>query len=82
MQASIVDLRYRMKDVIRALDKNQSVTVLYRGKVKATIVPVAMPKAQPTCLHPFFGMYRADEEIGAELETVKVIMDKLRKSRY
>ena len=80
MQASIVDLRYRMKDVIRALDKNQSVTVLYRGKVKATIVPIAMPKAESARLHPFFGMYRASA--GAELETVEVVMDKLRKGLY
>jgi len=36
MNATIVDLRYRMKDVLRAIDRGETVTVLYRGKVKAT----------------------------------------------
>lgn len=39
MRASVVDLRYRMKDVLRALDRNEEVTVTYRGKVKGVIVP-------------------------------------------
>ena len=32
MDASIVHLRYRMKDVLRAIDRGETVTVLYRGK--------------------------------------------------
>lgn len=39
MQVSIVDLRYRMKSVLRAVDRGESVTVLYRGKEKARLVP-------------------------------------------
>jgi prevent-host-death family protein len=41
MNASIVDLRYRMKDVLKALDRGEPVTVLYRGKEKARLVPIA-----------------------------------------
>ena len=29
MKASIVDLRYRMKDVLRAIDRGETVTVTY-----------------------------------------------------
>ena len=35
MKATIVDLRYRMKDVLRAIDRGEIVTVLYCGKEKA-----------------------------------------------
>lgn len=35
MKVSILDLRRRMKDVLRALDRNESVTIYYRGNEKA-----------------------------------------------
>ena len=41
MEASIVDLRYKMNDVLKALDRKEEVTVLYRGTVKGKIIPVA-----------------------------------------
>ncbi len=83
MQANIVDLRYRMKDVIQALDKNQRVTILYRGKVKATIVPASVRKSESVRTNPFFGMYRADldpksKSEKSDIEAVDVLMDKLR----
>ena len=40
MKATIVDLRYRMKDVLRAIDRGEAVTVLYRGKEKAKLMPI------------------------------------------
>jgi len=44
MKASIVDLRYRMKDVLGALDRGETVTVLYRGKPRAKIVPISQKR--------------------------------------
>ena len=41
MKATIVDLRYRMKDVLRALDRREDVSILYHGKLKGTIRPNA-----------------------------------------
>jgi len=41
MKASVVDLRYKMNDVLKALDRKEEVTILYRGKVKGKILPVA-----------------------------------------
>jgi len=35
MRASIVDLRYHMKDVLGVLDRGETVIVLHRGKEKA-----------------------------------------------
>ena len=41
MNATIVDLRYKMKHVLRAIDRGETVTVLYRGKERARLTPVA-----------------------------------------
>ena len=35
MKASIVDLRYRMNDVLKALERSEDVDILYHGRVWA-----------------------------------------------
>jgi antitoxin (DNA-binding transcriptional repressor) of toxin-antitoxin stability system len=65
MKASIVDLRYRMKDVLRAIDRGETVTVLYRGKEKAKLVPIdSRPEkvAKPSD-HPARGMWKDREDM-------------------
>jgi len=56
MKASIVDLRYKTNEILKALDRNESVTVLYHGKVKGVIKPVREKKLTKIKEHPFFGM--------------------------
>lgn len=56
MKATIVDLRYKMNDVLKALDRNEKVTVLYRGKVKGVLIPSGPKKQMKITDHPFFGM--------------------------
>jgi hypothetical protein len=56
MKATIVDLRYKMNDVLKALDRNEKVTVLYRGKVKGVLIPSGKKKLMKIADHPFFGM--------------------------
>ena len=34
MKASVVDLRYRINDILKAIDRNEEVTILYHGKIK------------------------------------------------
>ena len=41
MKATIADLRYRMKDVLSAVERGESVTVLHRGQPKARLLPIA-----------------------------------------
>ena len=76
MEASIIDLRYKMKDVLEALDRREAVKILYHGKVKGTIVPVSGGQKARMTDHPFFGMRRDEEESVAE------IIERLRKGRY
>jgi len=76
MKASIVDLRYKTKEILRALERNETVTVLYHGKVKGIIKPAG--KQPPTSVkdHPFFAMHRDAEE------SVQDQLDRLRKPRH
>jgi antitoxin (DNA-binding transcriptional repressor) of toxin-antitoxin stability system len=79
MKASILDLRRRMRDVLRALDQNETVTILYRGKPKGVLHPMqdgSRPHVQVT-EHPVFGMW-ADRE---DLEDVSGAVDRLRQGR-
>jgi hypothetical protein len=62
MKASIVDLRYKTNDILKALDRNASVTVLYHGKIKGVIKPVREKSVLNIKDHPFFGMYRESEK--------------------
>lgn len=77
MKATVVDLRYKMNDIMKALDRNEEVTILYRGKVKGTLVPSSMKTDMRMTEHPFFGMF--SEEIQ---KTVADEMDDLRRARY
>lgn len=76
MEATIVDLRYKMNDVLKALERNEKVSVKYRGKIKGIIFPKQDLKQMAVNEHPFFGMIKNDEE------TVEQVMKKLRGSRY
>ncbi len=60
MQASIVDLRRRMKDILRALERNETVTILHRGKPKGLLIPLRAKRAQMASAaeHPAVGIWR------------------------
>ena len=77
MKATIVDLRYKMNDILKALARNEKVTVLCRGKVKGVIVPVSQKKDMSITEHPFFGMSAQDSE-----KSVLDELNDLRRSRY
>ena len=80
MKATFLDLRKRSKDIVRALDRNQSVTLFYRGKAKGVIVPTSSPpcKAASIADHRAFGMWRDR----ADLKDVHGVVAKLRKARH
>ena len=77
MEASVVDLRYHMKEVLQALDRNEEVKVLHRGTLKGTIVPAKTEKKRILVQdHPLFGSQCKSQK------TVDDIMDELRGPRY
>lgn len=75
MKASVVDLRYKMKDVLAALERREEIKILYHGRVKGTIVPAAGSRKIKMADHPFFGMNQKD------VEGIPEIMSALRKGR-
>ena len=77
MKASVVDLRYKMNDVLKALDRNEKVTVLYRGKVKGILISPEKKKHLKIIDHPFFGMSAQDTD-----KSVSDKLNDLRKPRY
>lgn len=76
MKASVIELRSKMSQIIKALDRNESITILYHGKVKGTLVPVNETVACKVAEHPFFGMHRE------EAESVHEVMATLRGGRF
>jgi len=78
MEASIIDLRYKMKEVLKALDRNENVTITYHGKIKGVIQPVSPNKDSSNLKvseHPFFG------SLPETKQTVEEIMENLRSGR-
>ena len=79
MEASILDLRRRMADVLRALDRNESVQILHRGRQRAILIPTGPPRGQmrPVSSLPAFGMWNDHKA----LHDVPAHVRKLRRSR-
>lgn len=75
MKATVVDLRYRMNDILKALDRNEDVNILYHGKLKGVIRAGTPHAARRVAEHPFFNMRQSKESVEQEV-------DKLRGGRY
>lgn len=79
MKASVLDLRRRPREVLRALERNETVTLLYRGKEKGVIHPAGAPRpgAGRVAEHPAFGIWRDR----ADLVDVSSVVRNLRRGR-
>ncbi len=75
MKASVVDLRYRMNEILKAIDRNEEVTILYHGKVKGVIKPKISGGRKRISDHPFFNMHQSKK-------TVREVMADLRGDRH
>lgn len=75
MKASIVDLRYRMNEVLKALDRNEDVSILRRGKLKGVIKAAKGQSKRKVSEHAFFNMYKNGGPVNQ-------LMDRLRGGRY
>ena len=76
MKANIVDLRYKMKDVLKALSRKERVEIIYHGKSKGIIIPTHEAHQKSVKEHPFFGLSKNDKRTVAEQ------MQDLRGGRY
>ena len=82
MIVSFLDLRKRTRDILKALNRNESITLLYRGKPKAVMSPVsenAEKADRPLASDlPAFGMW-ADRD---DLDDLESDVRELRKARH
>lgn len=76
MKATVVDLRYNTRDILRALDRRETVSITYHGKVKGVIHPTGGRNATKASEHAFFGMYQDDTR------PVESVVQDLRGGRY
>ncbi len=76
MEVPILNLRYHMKKVLQALERNEEVKLFYCGKLKGILRPVQSKSTMKVVDHPFFGMHKNDK-----LE-VEEVMNHLREDRY
>jgi len=75
MKTNAVDLRRNMKDIMRAVGRNEPVTVLYHGKEKAMILPIEHASSASVRSHAFFAMNQGDV-------SVENMINGLRDGRY
>ena len=68
-----------MSEVLGALEMNETVTILHRGKEKGVIYPIALQKDHNTSAaeHPSFGMWKEREDF----RDVARVVRNLRKGR-
>lgn len=79
MKASVVDLRHKMSEILKALRRNEEVKILYHGKLAGIIVPPRRKKPVMRAQdHPLFGIYSERYKD----RSVEQIMDELRGGRY
>ena len=71
MQATVVDLRYRMNEVLKALDRNEDVDILYRGRKRGVLVANVTRRKTRVAEHPFFNMRRARATVDAEMAELR-----------
>lgn len=77
MKASILDLRRRMQDVLKALERNETVTLTHRGVSRGVIHPSGNRSARPVSAHDAFGIWKDRDD----MKSVDKAMDEIRRSR-
>ena len=77
MEISIVDLRYKTKEVLKAVERGEEVVIIARGHEKGVISRRSRKAAPPTVAsHPFFA---SEKKPG---RSVKAVMTELRDGRF
>lgn len=77
MRVSLYELGRRMKDVLLALGRSESVTIYYRGKEKAILTPSRKRTEKSVMDHAAFGMWRDRKDMA----DVNAFVWNLRKGR-
>ena len=78
MKASILDLRRRMREILKALDKNEQITLTYRGRERAKIIPFGLSQKADFHKHRAFGLWKDRKDLADDAKVLR----KMRKGRF
>ena len=71
MKASIVDLRYRMSDVLKALERSEDVDILYHGRVKGILTTKRSHPTGKVAEHAYFNMRCRKGSVDSDMEALR-----------
>ncbi len=79
MKVSMTELPDKIKEILDALSRNEVVTLLYRGKERAVIVPAERKRRKRISAadHPACGMWKDRDD----LENVTAVIRRIRRTR-
>jgi antitoxin (DNA-binding transcriptional repressor) of toxin-antitoxin stability system len=78
MKLTFLDLRRRPDKLLKALERNEAVTLSRRGKDIAKVIPLRAEKQKSVMSHPAFGMWKDHPEMENPIKAVR----RMRKGRY
>jgi len=79
MKATAKDLRIRSKDLLDAVSRGEEITITYRGKPRAKMIPIEKRSRKVNVKQSLaFGLWK-DHKLSQEPEQ---FIDELRKSRF
>ena len=78
MKATAKDLRFHSKEILEAVMRGEEITITYRGKPSAKIIPISKRKSIISKQHNLFGIW-SDH---TDSEDVNKYVRKLREGRY
>lgn len=75
MQATAKDLRFRVKELLETVTRGEEVTITFRGKACAKLIPIGKEEHEE---HELFGIWEDD----AKSEDVNDYVRDIRKGRF
>lgn len=78
MQATAKDLRFYSKKLLDAVSRGEEVTITYRGKPCAKLIPITHERVKEDDSDKLFGIWKDNESI----QDVEEYVRKLRKDRF
>jgi prevent-host-death family protein len=77
MKATAKDLRFHSKEILESVMRGEEVTITYRGKPSAKIVPVIKGDSSTSRQHKLFGVWSDHSEV----EDVDLYVREMREGR-
>ena len=60
-----------MNKILKALDRNEDVDILYRGKTKGVLMASAKRAGKKVSEHPFFNMRASRRSVDSEIDALR-----------